>query len=84
LTAVVNKDAAHCDADRRCNAGPLAAARSAATVADVGFAGGAALVAAGVALLLLPARHASKESAWTVFPFSPGEGGMGMGAQISW
>jgi hypothetical protein len=84
LTAAVDKDAAHCDADRRCDAGPLGSARTAATVADVGFAAGAALVAAGLALLLVPARHAPRESAWTVLPFSPVGGGLGIGAQTSW
>ena len=84
VIAVVNKDAAHCDADRRCDAGPLGTARTAAAVADVGFVAGGALVAAGVALLLLPARHASRESAWTVMPISPGGGGLGVSAQTSW
>jgi hypothetical protein len=84
LTAVVNRDAAHCDADRRCDAGPLSAARTAAAVADVGFVAGGVLAAAGVTLFLLPAGHESRQSAWTVVPFSPGAGGLGLGAQTSW
>jgi hypothetical protein len=84
LAAIVNKDAAHCDADRRCDAGPLSAARTAATVADVGFVTGGVLAAAGVALFLLPAGHESRQSAWTVAPFSPVGGGLGLGAQTSW
>jgi hypothetical protein len=82
--AIVNKDEAHCDADRRCDAGPLHAARTAAAVADVGFVAGGVLAAAGVTLFLLPARHASRESAWMVVPFSPGGGGLGLAAQTSW
>jgi hypothetical protein len=84
LTAVVSKDAAHCDADRRCDAGPLGTARTAATVADVGFVAGGVLAAAGVALFLLPAGQASSESAWTVLPLSPGGEGLGVSAQTSW
>jgi hypothetical protein len=84
LTAIVNKGAAHCDADRRCDAGPLRTARTGAAVADVGFVAGGVLAAAGVALFLLPARHASRESAWTVVPISSGGGGLGIGAQTSW
>jgi hypothetical protein len=84
LTAIVNKDAAHCDADRRCDAGPLSTARTAATVADVGFVGGGVLAAAGVALFLLPEGHESRQSAWTVVPFSPVGGSLGLGAQTSW
>jgi len=84
LTAIVNKDAAHCDADRRCDAGPLRTATTAAAVADAGFAAGGVLTAAGVALLLLPARPAPKESAWAVVPFALGGGGLGIGAQTSW
>jgi hypothetical protein len=84
LTAVVNRNAAHCDADRRCDAGPLSAARTAAAVADVGFVAGGVLAAAGAALFLLPTRHASRESAWTVLPLSPVGGGLGLGAQTSW
>jgi hypothetical protein len=84
LTAIVNKDAAHCDADRRCDAAPLSTARTAAAVADVGFVAGGALAAAGVALFLLPAGHESRQSAWTVVPFSPIGGSLGLGAQTSW
>jgi hypothetical protein len=84
IIAVVNKDAAHCDVDRRCEAGPLGTARTAAAVADVGFVAGGALVAGGVALLLLPASHTSRQSAWTVVPLSPGGGGLGVSAQTSW
>lgn len=84
LTAAVNKDAAHCDANRRCDAGPLGTARTAATVADVGFVAGGVLAAAGVALFLLPAGQASSESAWTVLPLSPGGEGLGVSAQTSW
>jgi hypothetical protein len=82
--AVVNKDAAHCDVDRRCDAGPLGTARTAAAVADVGFVAGGALLAAGGTFFFLQARHASSESAWTVVPLSTGGGGLGVSAQTSW
>jgi hypothetical protein len=82
--AAVNKDSAHCDVDRRCDAGPLGTARTAAAVADVGFAAGGALLAAGGTFLFLPARHASRESAWSVVPLSPGGSGLGVSAQTSW
>jgi hypothetical protein len=51
VVALGDKAAAKCDAEGRCDPGPLADARSAATVSTVGFAAGGALLAGGAALL---------------------------------
>jgi hypothetical protein len=52
VVAMNDKNSANC-ADKLCDPGPLGSARGAATVSDIGFIGGGALLAAGVALVLL-------------------------------
>jgi hypothetical protein len=53
VAATSNKKNANCGTDNLCDAGPLSSARSAAVGADVGFIAGGALLAAGVALVLI-------------------------------
>lgn len=53
FVAIGDTGSAHCNANNYCDAGPLGAARSAATLSDVGFIAGGLLAAGGVALVLL-------------------------------
>lgn len=59
IKAIGSKSDASCDAKNACDAGPLADARSSATVATVGFIAGAALTAGGIAIVLLAPSRAS-------------------------
>lgn len=52
VMAVSDKGSAHCDANGYCDPGPLADARSAATVSTIAVAIGGGLLATGVALVL--------------------------------
>ena len=56
LMATSSKSSANCDANNFCDAGPLSDARSQATVSTVGFVAGGALLAGGVAMVLLSPR----------------------------
>jgi hypothetical protein len=49
--AMRDKNSANCDAGNVCDSGPLASAKKAALVADVGLIGGGALLASGLALV---------------------------------
>lgn len=67
ITAISKKNEANCDATNACDPGPLDAARSAATVATIGVVAGAALLAGGVALVMLaPSASSSHARARTL------------------
>jgi hypothetical protein len=53
ILAIADKGAAHCDANDVCDPGTTSRMKSAATISDVGFIAGGALLASGVTLLLL-------------------------------
>jgi hypothetical protein len=80
--AIGENGSAHCDATGHdCLAGPLSAARSAATASDVGFIAGGILVASGAAILLLSPKPASESQRVTVrvsTSIGPGSGGVGI------
>jgi hypothetical protein len=52
VTAIGDKNSANCDAGNACDSGPLASAKRAALVADVGLIGGGALLASGLAFVV--------------------------------
>jgi hypothetical protein len=63
VSAMVQKSDAAC-VDNACDAGSLASARSSATVSTIGFVVGGALLAGGIALVVLaPSRSPSSSSA---------------------
>lgn len=65
VLAITDKSAAHCDANGFCDPGPLADARTAATVSTIDLVAGGVFLAAGVALVLLaPHAHATKAVAF--------------------
>lgn len=62
LVAINAKNEAQCNERNQCQPGPLSEARSAATVSTVGFVAGAALLAAGVTLVLVSPSKTSSAS----------------------
>lgn len=84
LVSMNDKNNAHCDAHDFCDPDSLASGRSAATGADVGFIAGGALLAGGVACLLLaPSGTAAGAGALRVAPLI-GRGGGGATIGGSW
>ncbi len=53
IVSMNDKNGAHCDANNFCDPGALSSGRSAATVADVGYMAGGALLVGGLVLVLL-------------------------------
>jgi hypothetical protein len=83
IAAIRYNDDAHCNAQGFCDAGPLASARSAALVADVGLVGGGLLVASGLAAVLLAPGGGRDKAARTGFApmVSSGGGGLSLGGR---
>ncbi len=87
VVAMSDHDAAHCNASHVCLTGPLADARRAATVADVGLIAGGALTAVGLGLVVFvrPSVSLSEErpvahATVGVSPLlTPGGGGLEIG-----
>ena len=63
VLAIGSKDQAACTPDGYCAPGPLADARSQATVATVGLVSGGVLLATGITLILVAPKSAPTESA---------------------
>jgi len=80
VMAMNDKNSANC-ADKLCDAGPLGSARGAATASDIGFIGGGALLAAGVALVLL--SPGGGHEAATLFRVAPMVGASGGGMTLA-
>jgi hypothetical protein len=69
VMAANDKSAAQCDATNACKHGPLSDARNAATLSTVGFVAGGALLAGGIALVLLaPTSRPQAERALRLQP----------------
>ncbi|MEZ4264469.1 MAG: hypothetical protein R3B36_35725 [Polyangiaceae bacterium] len=80
LVAIGAKNEAQCNERNQCQPGPLADARSAATVSTVGFVAGAALLAAGVTLVLVSPSKTSSASITARPMFSSSGSGAMLGA----
>lgn len=68
FVAIADKNSANCDASGFCDSGPLADARTSATVSTVGVITGGVLLAAGVMFVLLAPRHHAPVAATWVAP----------------
>jgi hypothetical protein len=85
FVAISDNNAAQCNASHQCLAGPLSNARGAALGSDIGFIGGAVLLAGGAALVLFGPNGTAERAVSTV-AIAPvvGPGGGGLAVAGSW
>jgi hypothetical protein len=85
MMAISDHNSADCNANNVCLTGPLNSARSAATVANVGFIAGGVLLATGLGLVLFApgGGHGGHAAGVAVAPFvERGGGGIAVGGRL--